>query len=163
MIIDFLITRTNIASGVATFTLPESYDCQSIKLVKAIINTTIPENKLHFIYCVIGGISNLKPLTQYNTATREAKSVVLGGIGYNKLDIELVHKPTLLAVGTNITFTLKRLTPAKADGPPVVWSQNGGVIDDTEEFEDGEGGSTQFINITLDLKLQDSFDPTIND
>lgn len=162
MIIDFLITRTNIASGVATFTLPESYDCQSIKLVKAIVNTTEPATKLAFIYCVIGGIDNLKPLSQYNTTTREAKSVVLGGNGYNKLDIELVHKPTLLATGTNITFTFKRLTPALATGPPPVWSQNGGVIDD-DELTDGAGASQQFINLTLDLKLQDSFDPTIND
>lgn len=166
MLIDFVITQKNLSSGVATFTLPESFECNNIRLVRTLINITETATTLKDIFCTIGGIDNLKPFIFYDTTNTLAKTINIGHqqgtATANKHDIDLVHMPTTLATGTNITFTFKQLTLTHSAGPPASWSVGIALMSD-DVLNDGASASTQSITITLDLDLDPSFNPAIND
>jgi len=162
MLINFCITRQNIASGVATFTLSESYKIISATLKS--VYTNIDETALSTtapspLYCKIGGgVEEVKPYTR-TSSTNNAKTIFLGQGGaniYTKHDAIIVDSPCDFGASA-ITFTIQELSCVGV-GSPLVYTTTLPAVSDTIF----EGADDRMINIAIDLELAEGNTTAIN-
>ncbi len=156
MLINFCITRQNIASGVATFTLTENYDISKATLKSVFTNlddSAFASTASTPLYCKIGGgVEELKPYTR-TSSTNNTKTIFLGQGGaniYTKHDVVLIDSPCNFGASA-ITFTIQEINCVGV-GDPLVFTTTLNALSDTA-FE-GAGGDNM-INICIDLELID--------
>jgi len=162
MLINFCITRQNIASGVATFTLSENYEISRATLKS--VYTNIDDSALAStasgpLYCQIGGgVEQLKPYTR-TSSTNNTKTIFLGQGGnniYTKHDAVIIDTPCNFGASA-ITFTIQELSCVGV-GAPLVYTTTLPAVSDTIL----EGQDDRMINICIDLELIDGQSTAIN-
>jgi len=162
MLINFCITRQNIASGVATFTLSESYKIVRATLKSVYINvdeTALSTTAPSPLYCKIGGgIEEIKPFTR-TSSTNNSKTILLGQGGaniYTKHDAVIVDSPCDFGASA-ITFTIQELSCVGV-GAPLVYTTTLPAVSDTIF----EGADDRMINIAIDIELTEGNTTAIN-
>jgi len=149
-------TTTDLADF--SFTLPENYKCKKIKIrnvVSQITEASLSATLNAPLFATIGGIT--KQSSFYKGSNQYTKTICLGlSNSSNDLDLVLSDTPQELETGTPITITIKELVVVGA-GDPLVFTSSLTPIPDLS-YE----GTSDCINIQLELELNEEEDTTIN-